>query len=263
MKNNYLEDFQSKSSEQRIQFIFNFLFDSSESAITKIGNVLLLDPSPIVRHEAAYILGEKNNESAIPYLTQAIENDNNKIVIHESALALANLGNICLPAGKDILSSLLKSFDENIKDTAEIALQRLELKTSKNVFSPSIEECKTIILDFSPQKREKRIQSAFKLMEDASSESVEFLIQALQKEPSPIVKHELIFCLGECIYYKVIPAFLRLLEEEKNFFVVHETLLALGTLGEPSTENSMRKFLTHSDPDIVESAEIGLERLLS
>ena len=77
------------------------------------------------------------------------------------------------------------------------------------------------------------------------------------------MKHELIFSLGECIHYKVVPELIKVLENDSNFFTIHESLLALGTLGDTKAEPSIRKFLTNNNPEIAESAEIGLERLLS
>lgn len=253
----------SGSSEQKIQAIFHLLFDSSDDGIEKLNSILLSDPSPIVRHEAAYILGEKSNALAVPVLIKAITTDSAAIVVHESALALANLGQIAYPLSQKILSDLLNNPDENIVDTAEIALQRLEMKLKKITFSFDKVAINEILSDKSLQNKERRIQVSFLLMDDASSESVELLINALHTEPSPIVRHEIIFSIGESIHHKVVPELIKVLETDTNFFCIHESLLALGTIGDPTAEQPMRKFLSHENPEIAESAEIGLERLFS
>ena len=185
------------------------------------------------------------------------------IVVHESALALANLGSIGYPETRSVLLNLFQNSDENIVDTAEIALQRLDLKIANQVFSPDFSSIQKILLDKSSQNKEKRIQASFVLSEDASTKSVELLIESLHQEPSPIVKHELIFSLGETVHHKVVQELTKVLESDTNFFCIHESLLALGTIGDPSAEIIIRKFLFHENPEIVESAEIGLERLLS
>ncbi len=253
----------SGSSEQKIQAIFHLLFDPSDDSIKSLNSVLLSDPSSIVRHEAAYILGEKSNSLAVPALIKAMTSDTAAIVVHESALALANLGPIGYPESQKILIDLLKKPDANIVDTAEIALQRLEIKLKENSISFNKSVLNEILLDKTPQNKEQRIQASFLLMNDASTESVELLIDSLHSEPSPIVRHEIIFSLGESIHYKVVPELINVLETDPNFFCVHESLLALGTIGDHSAERSIRKFLTHDNPEIVESAEIGLERLFS
>ena len=253
----------SGSSEQRIQAVFHLLFDQSDKAIEIISNILFTDSSPIVRHEAAYILGEKNNVLAVKPLIQAIKTDSHKIVVHESALALANLGKLGHPESEQLIKILLKSNDTDIVDTAEIALQRLQMKLTNSQIIDEKSSLQEILFNSSSENKEKRIQASFLLMEDASSDSVELLIQALHSEPSAIVKHELIFSLGECIHYKVVPELIKVLETDSNFFTIHESLLALGTLGDTKAEPSIRKFLTSNNPEIAESAEIGLERLLS
>ena len=94
----------SGSSEQRIQAVFHFLFDESPESFEVLGQTLSNDPSSIVRHEAAYILGEKANLLSISPLIKAIEYDPAIIVRHEAALALANLGTLGLPESeKDII----------------------------------------------------------------------------------------------------------------------------------------------------------------
>lgn len=249
--------------EQRIQAIFHLLTESDDKSIQIIAHSLHNDPSPIVRHEAAYILGEKDNILAIHPLINAIQNDTAEIVVHESALALANLGQLGYPESRTVLSALLKSSDENIVDTAEIALQRLEMKVTNQTILTDLSSIQKILLDKSPQNKERRIQASFILSEDASTKSVELLIEALHKEPSPIVKHELIFSLGEAIHHKVVQELQKVLESDENFFCLHESLLALGTIGDQSADQIIRKFLKHENPEIVESAQIGLERLLS
>ncbi len=253
----------SGTSEQRIQSIFHLLFDDSNKSIDILNKVLEKDPSPIVRHEAAYILGEKENKLAVKPLIDAIESDTHKIVIHEAALALANLGKLGYPESEKILQHLLDHPDGDVADTAQIAIQRLQMKLNSSVLDFTLDNLRSTISDFSLENKENRIQASFLLMDDASTESIDILLMAINKEPSPIVKHELIFSLGECIDYRVVPELIKILNTEKNFFTVHESLLALGTLGDMRAEDSIRSYLHHEDAGIAESAEIALERLIS
>ncbi len=121
---------------------------------------------------------------------------------------------------------------------------------------------KKILLNHDETK-ERRIQAAFKLIHDPSEEAVDALTEALFNDPSPIVRHECAFALGETASRKAVPALIKAMESDPNIFVVHETALALGTLGDPRAEEPLRNLLKHPHPDVVESAEIALERLLT
>ena len=50
--------FGSMTSEEKIQYVFNTLNTNSEEYRSNVASLLMNDPSPIVRHEAAYIFGE-------------------------------------------------------------------------------------------------------------------------------------------------------------------------------------------------------------
>ncbi len=121
---------------------------------------------------------------------------------------------------------------------------------------------KSVIFDLNETK-ENRIQASFALMNDGSEEAVDCLIKALFSEPSPIVRHEIAFSLGETASPKAVPNLIRVLEEDENIFVIHEAALALATLGDKRAEMPIRKLLKHPHPDVAESAEIALQRLLS
>ncbi len=121
---------------------------------------------------------------------------------------------------------------------------------------------KKIIFDMNETK-ENRIQASFALMNDGSDEAVDCLIKALFSEPSPIVRHEIAFSLGETASPKAVPNLIKVMETDDNIFVVHEAALALATLGDRRAEEPLKKLLNHEHPDVAESAEIALQRLLS
>ena len=248
------------SAEERIQAIFSLLHETTQSSFDALQFCLENDPNPIVRHEAAYVLGEKGDKRSVPILIHSIKRDENKFVIHEATLGLSNLGELSLPDSKPIIMSLLNHEDEGVVDTAEIALQRLNMKLSKQTLKSDPKE---IIKDLSNDNKENRIQASFLLMEDASEESIDALIQALRQEPSDIVKHEIIFALGESISYKAIPDLLKIVENEKGIFSLHESLLALATIGSNEVSDTIKRFFNHCDSNIRETAQIAFDRLLS
>ncbi len=118
-----------------------------------------------------------------------------------------------------------------------------------------------IILDLKNNKAE-RIEAAFKLENIADEDSIKAMAKAMLTDPSPIVRHECAFSLGETAAPKLAGPFLmKAIEEDESVFVKHEALMALGTLGDPSFIPFVKRFLNDSDTDVRESAEIALERL--
>ncbi|MDO8555591.1 MAG: HEAT repeat domain-containing protein [Nanoarchaeota archaeon] len=110
--------------------------------------------------------------------------------------------------------------------------------------------------------QEQRIQAAFRLENIATSEAIQILGKALQTDPSPIVRHECAFALGETAAAQEAGKFLiQAIQTDNSIFVVHEALLALGTLGDKSFEPFIATYLNHPQQDIAESAAIALQRL--
>lgn len=117
------------------------------------------------------------------------------------------------------------------------------------------------ILDLTKSK-EERIQAGFHLENAVEDESIRKLGKGLLTDPSPIVRHEFAFSLGETAHKKIaIPYLMKAVEEDENIFVRHEALLALSTLGDNSVKSFIERFLDDKDAEIRESAEIALQRL--
>ena len=112
------------------------------------------------------------------------------------------------------------------------------------------------------ESKEARIQAAFHLENIADEASINALAQALKTDPSPIVRHECAFALGETACPKLsVEPLKKACKEDTSIFVRHEALLALATLGDKDNIPFIQTFLKDKDPEIVESAEIALQRL--
>ena len=123
------------------------------------------------------------------------------------------------------------------------------------------QDWKTIILDLT-RTQEERIQAAFHLENMVDDESVKILAEALMTDPSPIVRHECAFSLGETAHPKLAaPHLMKAILEDDHVFVRHEALLALGTLGKEEFIPFIERFISDSDPEVAESAEIALQRI--
>lgn len=115
----------NRTPEERIQAAFNLENVADKESIDALGNALLADPSPVVRHECAFALGETAApEQAGRYLMEAIKKDPQYIVKHEALLALATLGDKSFAT---FIKKWLDHPDQIVSESAEIALQRLTL----------------------------------------------------------------------------------------------------------------------------------------
>ena len=102
-----------------------------EDKVPYIAKVLKNDENELVRHEAAFSLGQMCYSSSIPPLTDATLNDPSMFVRHEAAIALGVVGN------KDAKKSLQKALedpDKPVVESAIVALSNIEFmeKLSKN-----------------------------------------------------------------------------------------------------------------------------------
>jgi len=243
-----------QSEEDRIQFVFKSLFDNTQNRVRKVIEILEQDPNPIVRHESAYILGEIAGEIAINALIKAIQIDKSKFVVHEAMLALGTTGN---HSYMHMISEFLNSKDSDIRQTAQITIQRMQ--NTKNSHHITYNQS----TDFSELDEEGRIQFSFHLLNDRGEKAIDTMIKMLRVEKNPIVKHEIIFSLGEVSSNKVILPLTDVLNTDTNIFVVHESLLSLGTIGSVNSIAIIEKFLKDPRTEISMSAKIALERIFS
>jgi len=102
-----------------------------EDKIPYIAKVLKNDENELVRHEAAFSLGQMSYSGAIPPLTDATLNDPSMFVRHEAAIALGVVGN---KDAKDALEKALNDPDKPVVESAIVALSNIEFmeKLSKN-----------------------------------------------------------------------------------------------------------------------------------
>ena len=102
-----------------------------EDKVEHIANVLKNDTNELVRHEAAFSLGQMCYSSGILPLEDATKNDSSMFVRHEAAIALGVVGS---KSAKETLEEALNDPDEPVRDSAVVALSNLEFmeKLSKN-----------------------------------------------------------------------------------------------------------------------------------
>ena len=102
-----------------------------EDKVPHIAKVLKHDENELVRHEAAFSLGQMCLSSGIAPLADSTLNDPSMFVRHEAAIALGVIGS---KEAKDTLEKALKDPDKPVVDSAVIALSNIQFmeKLSKN-----------------------------------------------------------------------------------------------------------------------------------
>jgi deoxyhypusine monooxygenase len=102
-----------------------------EDKVPHVAKVLKNDENELVRHEAAFSLGQMCLSSCIPPLADATLNDPSMFVRHEAAIALGVIGS---KEAKYVLEKALNDPDRPVVDSAIVALSNIEFmeKLSKN-----------------------------------------------------------------------------------------------------------------------------------
>lgn len=106
----------------RMQAVFRLRSMKTETAIEAIGEAMKRPESSLLRHEAAYVLGQIADPHAIDDLEWTLENDDHAMVRHEAAEALGNIND-------DRVVPILKRFLDDpapeVAESCEVALDNL------------------------------------------------------------------------------------------------------------------------------------------
>lgn len=102
-----------------------------EDKVPFIAKVLKNDPNELVRHEAAFSLGQMGYHIGIKPLEDATKNDPSVFVRHEAAIALGVIGST---DAISILQESLNDADKSVAQSAVVALSNIEFmdKLAKN-----------------------------------------------------------------------------------------------------------------------------------
>ncbi len=98
-----------------------------EDVVPYISKILKNDPNELVRHEAAFSLGQMCLRSGIKPLEDATRNDPSLFVRHEAAVALGVIGS---QEARETLQKALHDSSEQVRDSAVVALSNLKFMES-------------------------------------------------------------------------------------------------------------------------------------
>ena len=86
------------------------------------------DPSALLKHELAYVLGQTKNPLAIPILISVLSDvHQDPMVRHEAGEALGAIGD---PSALPALRSFLSDSEAVVRETCELAVNRIEMEAT-------------------------------------------------------------------------------------------------------------------------------------
>lgn len=206
---------------------------------------------------------------------------------HEAAEALGALGDqTSLPLLRECRDD--KSEEEVVRETCEIAIERLEWESSeagkkeklKQSDFTSIDPAPPSALDEKPDIVElqrklmdsslplfKRYRAMFTLRDLASPPDLPTAVPAIKalatglKDSSALFRHEVAFVFGQLSHPASIPALTECLSDTKEASMVrHEAAEALGSLGdEDGVEDTLKKFLDDPEQVVRDSIIVALD----
>ncbi|WVN87701.1 deoxyhypusine hydroxylase [Cryptococcus depauperatus CBS 7841] len=215
----------------------------------------LKDPSSLLKHELAYVLGQLLNHRALPVLSQVLENPTGEhcfMVRHEAAEALGAIG-----AGESlpILRKYMNDESREVRETCEIAVDKIEYDLSEegrarkaNPDFPTIDPApsaapsdihslRSDLLNPSlPLFQRYRAMFALRDIGAGSKEAVEALADGFSDQ-SALFRHEIAYIFGQLSSPYSIPSLLRRLKDAtEDDMVRHEAAEALGGIASDGVE---------------------------
>lgn len=245
-------------SYEKIEIMFKLMNVADDKSLDAIFKVLRDDECELVRHEAAFCLGEMSSSRAVLVLKEVLGSDDSIVVKHECLMSLGTIGSL---DDVSFIEKFLESEIEEINSSAKIAIERINQKEFFGVSDENFEFYSARLLDPVNTCRNERIQIIFQLMRVSSDRAIDVLYDCLLNDPCPIVRHEAAFVLGEIGCTRSIFYLKDAIEKEKNPVVIHEALFALGTSGKKEILSFLENFLDDENYLISESSKIAIDRL--
>jgi deoxyhypusine monooxygenase len=97
------------------------------------------DPSPLFRHEIAFVFGQLSHPASIPSLIETLSNAKEESMVrHEAAEALGTLGDE--DGVEDVLKGFLNDPEEVVRDSVVVALDMADFEKKGELEYATIED---------------------------------------------------------------------------------------------------------------------------
>lgn len=261
----------------RMRAIFGLKGLDNSAAISALEKSLKNDSSALVRHEVAYVLGQKKAISALPTLYATLEDKGENVMVrHEAAEAMGAIGD---STAVPILEKYAKGDDIpiEIRETCVLALEKIRWIVGGGAGGPTggynsldpappessesgIEELRKALCD---GKRDmfKRYRAMFTLRNIGGEKATLALCEGMEREKgSALFRHEVAYVLGQLQREEAVPTLIKFLKDDKEADMVrHEAAEALGAIGSKEAEAELELFKKDKADVVRESVEVALD----
>ncbi|CAN6461587.1 unnamed protein product [Victoria cruziana] len=241
----------------------------------------LRNSSNLLARESAFALGQMQDAEAVPALEGVLEDLSLHTVVRQAAAE--SLGVIGLERSIPILKRSLDSDPaEEVRETCELALRRMEEKASRGqvsyapsgVTSPflsvdpalpaidvsSVGQLRKVLLDENASLYE-RCAALFALRNHGGKEAVDAIIASLGAG-SPLLRHEVAYVLGQLQDKAASAALSAILKDiNEHPMVRHEAAEALGSIADEASAALLKEFTGDVEPIVSQSCEVALSML--
>lgn len=271
--------------KKRFRALFTLRNLGGKQSIDLIRDVLSNDESVLLKHECCYCLGQMNNENAINYLIEILDNKmENEIVRHEAAEALGNLykdEQILI----DKLRSNLKDQSKIVNQTCELALELIDWHRNETEIqhyqslnpyqtkdpAPSFDlemkndQLKTILFD-SKSSLFNKYRCLFTLRNRGKLDDIhllgETLLHYIGNDEMSLFKHEIGYIFGQMQSIDSISYLKKIVEtKSENDIVRHECAEALGSIATLETLEFLRNFIQDDSLVVKQSVDVALDMI--
>uniref|UniRef100_A0A1I8GDL0 Deoxyhypusine hydroxylase n=3 Tax=Macrostomum lignano TaxID=282301 RepID=A0A1I8GDL0_9PLAT len=271
---------------EKYRCLFGLRHAREPAAVDLIGAALFTDKSALLKHEMAYVLGQKGDPASAAILRRVLADPAQPVIVrHEAAEALGAIGTEEALAA---VAKLTDSPEQELAETCQLAVRRIAwLKTARpEEVSAAVAACASVD-PTPPASASESVAAMAQRLSDPSAplydrycamfglrnvalagppdgqsaeEAVAGLSAALTCPESALLRHEVAFVLGQLGHPSSMEALIgRLTDQSEHGMVRHEAAEALGAIGTPRCVELLRQYLT--DPEILvrESCVVALD----
>jgi deoxyhypusine monooxygenase len=260
----------------RMRGIFALKGLGGSRAIDTLGAALRRDPSVLVKHEAAYCLGQMRDRTAIPVLLEALRDQSEDVVVrHESAEAL---GAIADPAYLPVLDQYSSdTYPQEVYETCRISAARIRCSSKVSgkpcaatayasvdpappIDARSLDSLRAKICDTTSDLFD-RYRAMFALRNIGGEAAVAVLCDAMRAETrSALFRHEVAFVLGQMQHQSSVGTLAHFLRDSAEHEMVrHEAAEALGSIATPECQALLHEYREDPNSVVRESVAVALD----
>lgn len=282
----------------RTRAIFGLKALNTRKAVQALEHSLLNDPSALIRHEIAYVLGQMKATQSLATLHQVLDDEREDVMVrHEAGEAMGAIGNtMAIPWLQRYIDMDRNCIAREIQETCILALQRIadvvvvknnkqqeEQETQNQTKYTSIDpivlvqqqqqyhdnnvsvvvkvkDLRDTLCDVN-QSLAVRYRALFMLRDHGGEEAVLALCDGMENdEESALFRHEVAYVLGQMTHPAATQALGRMLARKKEQPMVrHEAAEALGAIATDEAQRILHNF-RHDDVQAVrESVSVALD----